>query len=180
MAQQVLLSPEKYIRTKARALPIYECMISSGWRDAGIASIFVARKHNNGNVTYGSYLVDIWCLGLKHTHCQFNADISDWNKIKDEHEMGQRYEPVDYNLAHNIIFGGIEFAEDYGFKPHKDFSLSQFILEEDDERIPIIDVEFGVEGKPHIVAFAEDYKAQMAFKYLQANYSTDEYSFSTT
>ena len=181
MPQQALLTPEKYIRTKARSLPIYECIINAGWRDAGIASIFVARKHSNGNITYGSYLVDIWCLGVKNSHFEFNVDIEKWLKIQDGSQgMGQRFEPIDYNFAHNIIFGGIEFAEDYGFKPHKDFALSQFILEEDDERIPIMEVEFGIDGKPHLVVFPEDYRAQTALNYLEANFASEDYTFASS
>jgi hypothetical protein len=147
MANQAFLSPEKYIRTKARSLPIYECIVNAGWQDSGIASIFIARKHSNGNITYGSYLIDIWCLGLKDTAYRFNIDIDEWEEIKGQpDEQGEGVELIDYNLAHNIIFGGIEFANDYEFKPHKDFSLTRFILEEDDERIPVEDVEFGVGG----------------------------------
>ncbi|MGH2643198.1 MAG: hypothetical protein ACRDE2_04565, partial [Chitinophagaceae bacterium] len=56
--------------------------------------------------------------------------------------------PCDYPLVHNIIYGAIEFAEDFGFFPHKDFKTTQYILEEDDDRVELIDIEFGKEGKP--------------------------------
>ena len=51
-------------------------------------------------------------------------------------------------MAHNIIYGAIAYAEDLGFKPEKDWALSQFILEEDTEDIELIEVEFGKDGKP--------------------------------
>jgi hypothetical protein len=60
------------------------------------------------------------------------------------------YINVPYELAHNIIFAGIEFAEQYGFAPHRDFTnITSFLLEEDDDEVPFIDVEVGGDdGKP--------------------------------
>lgn len=57
------LSPENYIRQKARSLPIYECWITSNWKNSGLASICISRIHSNGNLTLGMYLVDLYCLG---------------------------------------------------------------------------------------------------------------------
>ena len=31
-----MLSPENYIRQKARTLPVYECMVNSGWDETKI------------------------------------------------------------------------------------------------------------------------------------------------
>lgn len=65
---------------------------------------------------------------------------------------------IDYNLAHNIIYGGNEYAEEHGFKIHKDFEkLTQYILEVDDDKIPLIDVEFGKDGKPLVIENKEDF-----------------------
>ena len=50
-AQQ--LSPENYIRQKARNLPVFECMINEDWEVGKMASVSVARKHTNGNITLG-------------------------------------------------------------------------------------------------------------------------------
>lgn len=61
----VQLSAEKYIKTQARLLPIAECIINNEWETAGIANILVARKHKNGNLTIGLFLVDMYCLGLR-------------------------------------------------------------------------------------------------------------------
>lgn len=180
MSIQALLSPEKYVRTKARNLPIYECIVNPNWQEEGMAVIYIGRKHTNGNITYGSYLVDILCLGLKDTGYEFNVDINDWNELKGNlKKEGFALELIDYNLAHNIIYGGIAFAEEYGFKPHKDFSLTQFILEEDDEQIPLMDIEFGHQGKPHIIVHPEDNKAKAAFNYLNANFKEGEFFYTT-
>jgi len=130
--KQPALSPEKYIKTQARALPLYECLISEEWEDSGIANIIITRKHITGNVTVGIYCVDLYCLGLKDTGYKFNVPFDDYSYQKIS-VLGLK--KCSYALAHNIIYGGIAYAEDYGFKAHRDFAVSQFILEEDDEQI---------------------------------------------
>ena len=148
MAKQKQLSPENYIKTRARALPIDKCYINADWEKSGIANIAVQRKHTNGNFTYGVYLVDLFALGTKSTFWNFNCPKS----ISEEFNNGPIHIIIDYALAHNIIYGANEYAEDHGFKIHKDFkAITQYILEPDDERIPLIDVEFGKDGKPLVI-----------------------------
>jgi len=44
----------------------------------------------------------------------------------------------------------VEYAEELGFNPHKDFNLVKNILEEDDEHIDLMYIEFGLNGVPAI------------------------------
>jgi hypothetical protein len=147
---QQQMSPYKYVTSgRARQLPIYECWIAPDWKEAGISVITVARKHSTGNVTMGSYLMDVLCLGLKDTTVIFSKPEDEYREIIDGmfENHGDKV-LIDYALAHNIIYGGIAYAEDLGFKPEKEWSLSQFMLEEDTEDIELIDIEFGRDGKP--------------------------------
>jgi hypothetical protein len=144
------LSPEKYIQTRARSLPIYKCLVSTDWQLHGIANVVVMRKHVNGNITAGIYLVDLYCLGIKDTFYFFN---------KPEEEIFESINPdslfldeTDYNFAHNIIYAGHDFALEFDIQPHKNFSITKYILEEDNEAIPVIDIPVGDEdGKPHLM-----------------------------
>ncbi len=148
-------SPKNYILSgRARALPIAECWISSDWKEQGLVTIVVARQHTTGNMTFGIYLLDIYCLGLKNTNAIFSKPHYEYEELLENmysrHEDGR--ERIDYVLAHNIIYGAIAYAEDLGFKPEKDWSLSQFILEEDTDDIELIEVEFGKDGKPLFIS----------------------------
>ena len=155
--KQKLLSPETYIRTKARQLPIAECFLNQKWNEIGMAHILVARKHNNGNFTIGFYLVDTYALGVKDSFYKFNISPSEYDEIiqtliKGHSEMNSdSIEKADYVLVHNIIYGAIAFAEDYGYKACREFYLTQFILEEDTEDIEFIDIDFGQDGKPLLI-----------------------------
>ncbi|MDZ4757040.1 MAG: hypothetical protein SGJ10_02725 [Bacteroidota bacterium] len=140
------LSPEKYIRTKARSLPIIACYINSDWKEAGMANIIVVRKHNNSNLTFGIYLVDLFALGTKDALYRFNVSE---DVLKDV--LNNSFIVVDYLLVHNIIYGANAFAEEYGFKVCKEFALVQYILEEDIEEIELMEIEFGRDGKPFLI-----------------------------
>jgi len=138
----------KRIIYKSRNWPIKECKINSTWRENGLANIMISRIQPNNRIVFGSYLVDIFCLGLKNTFC--NADIPQsiyTSLIKEMYREDLAIECTS-SLAHTIIYGGIEFASKYGFAAHEDFNLSKYILEEPESFEKDESVEFGEKGKP--------------------------------
>ncbi len=147
-----MLSPENYIRKKVRLLPIYKCLVNSDWEDGGFANLIVSRGHTNGNLSLCFYLVDLYCLGVKDTHFRFNITRSDFQELI-EKGGNDGFIEISYPLAHNIVYAGLEFAEEYGFKAHKDFnSITRFMLEEDTEDVELIDIECGRDDKPFFVS----------------------------
>jgi tetratricopeptide (TPR) repeat protein len=150
------LSPEKYIRTKARQLPIDKCYINEGWNESGLCTLVISRKHTNNNLTFGVYLVDIFCLGLKDSLHYFNMSKGEFDDFLDTLSEQEDILEIEYPLAHNIIYGAIEFADDFEFKPHKSFQLTQYILEEDTDEIEIIEIPFGIDDKPAVIATEDD------------------------
>jgi len=157
-------TPENYIRNRARKLPIYECMISDTWREEGIGNIIIARKHVTGYFTVGFYLTDLYCLGVKDTMFYFNISSIDYRETIKKFNSDDNLIPCKYSLAHNIIWGAVDYAESFGIHPHKDFTnTTQYILEEDNDDIEWIDIEFGKDGKPTLIMENE----QEALKYIK-------------
>ncbi len=157
---QLPTSPENYIKTRARNLPVGKCYINEGWAESGFASIIVSRNHINGNFTFAVYLVDLYCLGVKDTFYESNVN-TEFTELLDKFMRQQQVEEIDYALTHNIIYGAVEYAEDLGFKPHKGFEISQYVLEEDDDRVELIDIQFGLNGKPAILLGKEKHPANI-------------------
>ena len=145
-----MLSPINYIRTKARTLPLFECWINPDWEEANQATCIVSRKHSNGNITYCFYLVDLLCLGVILTYYKFNEPYFQYKEFLDQIEEDISIELVDYAVVHNVIHAGIEYAEEFEFKPHKDFtSITQYFLEEENDDIEIMEIECGDDdGQP--------------------------------
>jgi len=158
---QEQLSPKKYILTRARALPILTTYINSNWKSSGMANIVVLREHKSGNVTSGIYLVDLYCKGVKDTYWYFNKPKDEIIKFIAQLEL----EECTYQLAHNIIFESLTFAEECGLSPHKEFTITEFILE-DDESGDVEDLEIhcgNEDGVPLLIEqdykkYKEDYK----------------------
>lgn len=172
------ISPEKYIKTKARSLAVFECIIDNNWKEAGIAQVIVARKHSNGNITAGFYLVDLYCLGVKDSTFLFNNTELEFNSMMDEYIPRKSRLQIDYALAHNIIYAAIDFAENFGFKPEKTFTeITQFILEEDTDEVELFDVECGYNGKPLFIKgpFDDKIKTNRIINQLERTAGPDNY-----
>ena len=101
-----MLSPENYIRKKARTLPIFECLVSTEWEETKMPTVVIARSHTNGNITACTFLVDLGCLGVKNSMFLFNATMFKYSELKETISAGIEMTEVDYPLAHNIILAG--------------------------------------------------------------------------
>lgn len=156
--QQGNLSPENYIRQRARLLPIHECLVSKNWRTTKIANVIVTRRHINGNLTFGVFLVDLLCLGVKNTTYKFNISNYEFEEyLSSFNEKAVHLEKTDYKLAHNIVFAGFDYATEIGIAPHPDFlKTTQFILEEDNDNIELVEIECGKDGFPTLIMGKEN------------------------
>jgi hypothetical protein len=151
-----LLSLRKKIHL-ARQYPLYECLINPSWKEKGLATVLVSRRQPDGNLLFGVYLVDILCLGLKNTFCNADFFLSRYST----HLVRKLYpdeDPVQCSkdTGHQIIYGAIAFARGFGFNPHRDFDLSQYVLDEPGSLEAVPEIEFGRDGKPLFIAGPDD------------------------
>ncbi len=170
------LSPKKYIKAKARKLPFGECLINNEWQEYGMAIVLITKTMPSGKNIIGLYMVDVFCLGLKNTLYKFGLNEFETQEFK--MDLSSKYEmvPVSVNEAHNIIYGGIDFAEELGFKPHNDFDITEFMLDPDYIDAGIDEIEFGKEGKPLFVAGPND-NINRILNTLELNLGEGNYDF---
>lgn len=156
---QAKLSETAYVRSgRARKLPIYECFINAEWEESGIASIVVCRTHVNGNISFASFLVDLYCLGVKDAWCRSNIFAFEYQRFLEGLSEDFKMEKAEYVQVHNIIYGAVAFAEDYGISPAQEFNLAKMLLEEDSDEIPLVEYDYGVDGKPQLVVTSDNPK----------------------
>lgn len=146
------------IRTRGRNLKIGDCYISRDWETMREGNIVICRVHTNGNLSIGFFLVDLALRGVKDTFYMFNVSQEQLHEIIYNEEVGDNFIEIDYETAHNIIYGAIDYAEQYDFKPSKEFAVAKYLLEEDDDDIPLIDIEFGIDGLPTIICSDDEPK----------------------
>jgi len=145
------------LKQRGRTWKIRECLLSEELlEEIGECNIVVCREHTGGKVSFGCFLVDSYCRGVKDAFVRVLAEESDYLDLRGSLMAQQGYKAVPYEIAHNWIFGAIEFAAEVEMEPHRDFKQAKYILEDDeDERIPIIDLPFGKDGKHFLVANSE-------------------------
>ena len=142
---------------QARGYPLEGCWAQKGWEESGLAATAVARRQPDERLVYGVFLVDYYCLGVKDTFAR--ADVPPARFHADflaRHMPGGQPVAIGADLAHELIYGAIEFAARFGFRPHPDFALTQFILDPPEAHPPTGKVEFGREGKPFYVSGPND------------------------
>lgn len=144
------LSPDNYIKKRGRSLPIHECIINEDWQTLNMLNVLISRKHSNGNITTCFYLVDKMCLGVKDSYYKFNIPEYEYDELKQMFfEQEVSFTTIEYKYVHNIILAAVEFAEDYGFLPYKEYrTTTQYFLEKDDDNIELIEVPCGDNDKP--------------------------------
>ncbi len=147
------LSPERYLREKARQLPIYKCYKGTTFVEDREMAIVVIRQHTGGTFTVGAFMLDCWCVGVKDALGCFSISKGDLDRLIETFENGvDKWEEVDYVEAHNWVYGAVDWAADAGISPCKDFALARFVLEEDDDRVELREYEFGKDGEYYLLA----------------------------
>lgn len=171
---QQFLSPEQYIRQKARTLELGKCYVGDDIEKMGEAHIIVSRKHTGGRVSMAVFLVDIWCVGVKDSFYRLRMEDYEFQDLIDSYSMGLR--ECSYEEAHNWIYGAVAFAEDAGIKPDKSFNITRYMLEEDDDNIPLIEYDFGKDGK-HFLMAASHLEASRYLPLMEKNLGKGNFDF---
>ena len=179
LRQQSMSFSAPAIIRRARAFPMLGCWISGEWQkdSPGLVEILVARQQPDGDICFGMYLVDKFCLGLKNTLAKTGYSRT-------------RYEDGIYNtffhettpvtctpeLAHQMIYASIDYAAQFGFTPEKDFTLTQHLLAPRGELEEPYDLTFGRDGKPFFIAGPYD-DAKLILKQLERTAGPGNYDY---
>ena len=171
---QQFLSPEQYIKQRARTLEIGKCFVSDDLKKMGEGHVIVSRIHTGGRISVAVYLIDIWCVGVKDSFYELRMEDYEFSEMIGSYSLGLH--ECSYDEAHNWIYGAIDFAEEAGIEPDKSFNLTQYMLEEDDDNIPLIEYEYGKDGKHTLVAQSR-LEASRYLPLLEKNLGKGNYDF---
>lgn len=137
----------------AREYPLHGCWIMKGWQETGITPVIVARLQDNDRIMFGVYMVDYYCLGIKNAYTRV-----DYSRNRFERELpklcAEAPASCSVELAHELIYGALEYAEKLGFEPHPNFYGQKVdqILDPADAHPRTNGVIFGKDGKPLYVS----------------------------
>jgi hypothetical protein len=130
--------------------PLTSCLINKDWDQGRMANIFIFRQASTGLVL-SCFHVDLAGIGLKDAWGNYGLTEADMEKIKSgAAEEGPPLTSCDLSLANTIVYGGIAWAEKWGFKLPRDYKIWLRLLE------PVGQTEidlglFGKDGKPLLI-----------------------------
>jgi hypothetical protein len=141
----------------AREYPLYGCWIMADWQDAGISPVVVARLQEPGKALFGVYLVDLYCLGVKDSFIKTDYSLRRFERDLPKLCAGT-VEKCSVELAHEVIYGALEYAEKLGFQPSSNFNVQKadMILDLPGVHPRQDHVSFGKDGKPFFVSGPND------------------------
>jgi hypothetical protein len=136
---------------RADRWPVAHALVASTLWDRGIGEVILARKELEGQFVFAIFLVDVRCLGVKDAFWSVRSE-TEFKEIVQQIEKGTgRMRPVSPACVAKIVLGAVEFAESFGFPPHRDFRHASRLLEGIDPAECMEEFEFGRGGRPFYV-----------------------------
>lgn len=169
---QAKISPERYMRERVRNLPIGKCYINPDWEEDGLAHIILTRERAGDKLVYVSLLLNTFCLGVKDAEYAIDFTPQELEDALAHFRKNHVLEEIEYKKVHNLIYGAIEFAEEAGIGPVKEWNTAGYILEEDTDDIPLIEYEYGKDGK-HFLLIGPDGKERKYLKTIHDHLGDD-------
>ena len=141
------LSQDDYMRKVMRSLPVDKCYVNSDWQEQGMAHAIVVRRRPDGKFALANYLVDTFCLGVKDAFWRTRLDDIELKEIIDNYKGRIDLEECSYATVHNLVLGAVEFAEEGGIEPCREWAVGQYGLDEDSDDIELIEFDYGLDGQ---------------------------------
>ncbi|HIK06866.1 MAG TPA: DNA-binding response regulator [Trichormus sp. M33_DOE_039] len=124
---------------------------NNGSIERGLGLVVIARTVRYNQIAVCSYLLDVWCLGIKDATEPRTLDKREFQEFAELlfQPFPEKPQEVSLEVAQGMIFSAYEYAQSLGFQPHKDFEKSRSHLGNWDGSIRI---ECGRDGKPCYVS----------------------------
>lgn len=162
------INPRRLLRM-ARRMPVEGAWVQREWQDQGIARVLLARSQPNDNILFGEYIVDYFCTGIKDSSYASNVNRETFfNEVIPRLYSGTPPLDIESDLAHEIIWGAVEYAEGLGFDPHRNFRESSRILDPADALPRTGAIDFGYQGKPLYIPAPDDNQAGVIRRLIES------------
>jgi len=126
------------------------CYVNEDWRERGQAIGYVVREMRDGSLAITSFLIDLWCAGLKDIWAKFDlyADEVSSSVKRTSERMNATMVRVSVDEIRQLLAGSIRFARQNGFRLPADWQKCMSFVGrlEDVDQAPLDG--FGWEGDP--------------------------------
>jgi hypothetical protein len=130
--------------------PIQHCFLTETLFDGGIGTLVLARGATPHCVALGSFLLDVFCLGIKDVMFELMEGEA-FDLYMDAMDMAAPMVPVDPNRARRLMRELAAWSQSIGFAPHRDFVAVEGIFGDVGADTSDIAFPFGRDGKPFYI-----------------------------
>jgi hypothetical protein len=137
---------------RASAAPFLHSCISGPIWDEGIGQMVVSRRLSDGNVAFGAFLVDTYCLGVKDAFADIASQARYQHNLYDKLAHSRETIRLKPECARKLIEGAIQYAAGLGFAPHPDYHTAKMIFGDVSAEACTREFSYGKDGKPFFIA----------------------------
>jgi hypothetical protein len=132
---------------RATQAPIQHCFLTEDVFEIGIGTLVVARGATQHHVAIGSFLIDVFCLGIKDAMFR-RLEGEEFEIYMDATDFGSPTISVDPSYARKLLREVAAWSQSIGFAPHRDFTAVERIFGDVSADASEASFQFGRDGKP--------------------------------
>lgn len=114
--------------------PFYECLMPNNLFESGIGNILISRLSPKGEIIVGSFIVDVYCLGVKKVLLK-TLPMPEYEKVFKpgiiESHGGYSFTKMKPACTKKLIEGAVQYAKGLGFHSHRDYLALKSIFGEE-------------------------------------------------
>jgi hypothetical protein len=132
---------------RAAHAPIQHCFLTESVFDIGMGTLVLARGATPHHIALGSFLIDVFCLGIKDVIFE-SVEREVFEMYIEATDAGSPMISVDPSYARKLLRDLAAWSQSIGFAPHRDFAAVERIFGDMSADASDTVFRFGRDGKP--------------------------------
>jgi hypothetical protein len=135
---------------RAAHAPIQHCLLTESLFETGIGTLILARGTTPHHLAFGSFLLDVFCLGIKDVMFE-SLESDEFDMYVEVTDAGSPLSSIDPGDARKLLRGLAVWSQSIGFPPHRDFAAVERVFGDVSADASEADFQFGRDGKPFYI-----------------------------
>jgi hypothetical protein len=165
---------------RAAQAPIQHCLLTEDLFETGMGTLILARGTTPHHLTFASFLLDVFCLGIKDVMFE-SLERDEFAMYVEATDAGSPLVSIYPSDARKLLRGLAAWSQSIGFPPHRDFAAVECIFGEVSADASDADFPFGHDGKPLYIPgpFESATLIRRRIEQLQKHLGDDGFEFET-
>jgi hypothetical protein len=156
--------------------PIHRCLVQEELFENGVGTVLLARGTPSTGLVVASFLLDVFCLGVKDVLFQQveESELEEYIAIMGEDPPLVEREPA---YARKLVRDAAAYGRSLGFEPPRDYKAAELLFGDVSADACDVRFEFGCDGRPYYVPGPTDTPAQVRRRLEELRRSVGEDGF---